>query len=167
MLKDLFGLRRLLGTRTLTGVLSFESMWFLRDSPNLFGKPGLSSVVKGALEDIRANALAILPGNVPHDVCDALIRDFEGYCAEHPESANYRDEYSLHERLACLHLVSESARQVVFDRKVGAIVEAAFGTPFVVVGSLFFEKGSTQSIHRDTPAFFTNPLNHFFGVWTA
>jgi ectoine hydroxylase-related dioxygenase (phytanoyl-CoA dioxygenase family) len=73
----------------------------------------------------------------------------------------------LHERLACLHLVSEAARRVVFDPTVTAIVEAAFKAPFVVVGSLFFEKGSTQSVHRDTPAFFTNPLNHYFGVWTA
>jgi ectoine hydroxylase-related dioxygenase (phytanoyl-CoA dioxygenase family) len=47
------------------------------------------------------------------------------------------------------------------------LLEAAFRRPPVAVGSLYFDKGSTQSIHRDTPAFFTNPLNHFFGVWTA
>jgi len=47
------------------------------------------------------------------------------------------------------------------------VITAVFGSSVTVIGSLFFEKGSEQSIHRDTPAFFTNPFNHYFGVWNA
>jgi phytanoyl-CoA hydroxylase len=140
---------------------------FLGGARDSIAKSDLPAPIKAALESIRTQGVAVLPGNVAHDACDAAIRDFEDYCRRHPESADYRDEFSLHERLACLHLVSEPARRIVFDPTVTAIVRAAFRAPFVVVGSLFFEKGSTQSIHRDTPAFFTNPLNHYFGVWTA
>lgn len=33
--------------------------------------------------------------------------------------------------------------------------------------SLFYEKGSAQDIHRDTPYFWTNPGYRFLGVWVA
>src|SRR5437879_6171983 len=111
MLKNLSRLRRLLGSWTLTGDLNSEPMWFLKDSSNVIGNSQLPSFVRAALEDIRANGLAVIRGNIPHDACDALVHDFEDYCEKHFESANYRDEYSLHERLANLHLVSDSARR--------------------------------------------------------
>jgi phytanoyl-CoA hydroxylase len=167
MLKALSRLHRLVRPNRLTGTLSAEPMWFLAEPDGSIASSGLPAPVKKALSELRTNGVAILPGNVPHDACDALIRDFEEYCRRHPESAQYRDAHALHERLACLHMVSEAARRVVFDPNVTAIVEAAFRAPPVAVGSLFFEKGSTQSVHRDTPAFFTNPLNRYFGVWTA
>jgi hypothetical protein len=161
-------IRRLIGARRPQGRLSLEPMWFLADDdPGAIAQAPLAPPVKAALQDIRANGVAVLPGNVPHAACDVLVAEFEAYCRTHPESAEYRDAHSLHERLACLHLASEAARRVVFDPNVAAILEAAFRGPFVAVGSLFFEKGSTQDVHRDTPAFFTNPLNHFLGVWTA
>ncbi len=159
----------LLGVRPapyLRGPASLEPMWFLRD-PDPLPCADLAPAVRTALADLREHGVAVLPGNMPHDACDALVADFEAYCRSDPDSANYRDEHSLHERLACLHLASAAARRVAFDPSVLAIMSAAFRSPPLVVGSLFFEKGSTQDVHRDTPAFFTNPLNHFFGVWTA
>jgi phytanoyl-CoA hydroxylase len=162
---DMFGVR---WTPYLeTASLSVEPMWFLAEDPEAIAKAGLPDPVGTALRSLRDEGLAILRGNVPHDACDAVIRDFDDYCRRHPESAEYRDAHALHERLAGLHLESAAARRVVFDPNVMALVEAAFRAAPVAVGSLYFEKGSTQSVHRDTPAFFTNPLNHFFGVWTA
>jgi phytanoyl-CoA hydroxylase len=151
----------------LSKELSSEPMWFLADDPASTSESNLPAFVQGALKDIRDNGFAVLPGNVPPEACDAVIKDFEEYCKQHPESVEYRDEYGLHERLACLHLESEAARRVAFNSSTTAFLEAAFRGPLLVVGSLFFEKGSTQSIHRDTPAFFTSPLSHFFGVWNA
>jgi phytanoyl-CoA hydroxylase len=149
------------------GSLSLEKMWFLQDDGARLAASSLDPLVKNHLEEIRTNGVAILKGNVPAALCDEVIHDFRNYCIGSPESKDFKDEHSLYERLACLHLVSDAARRVAFSPTVAKITEAAFGKPAVVVGSLFFDKGSAQSIHRDTPAFFTNPLNHFFGVWTA
>lgn len=149
------------------GDLQKEEMWFLQGDGSRLAASTLDAPTKASLEDLRTNGVAILKGNVPAELCDEVVRDFRKFCAVTPESGDYKDEHSLYERLACLHLVSESARRVAFHPTVVKIVEAAFGRPLVVVGSLFFDKGSTQSVHRDTPAFFTNPLNHYFGVWTA
>ena len=37
----------------------------------------------------------------------------------------------------------------------------------VAYTSLYFERGSNQELHRDTPYFVTNPLYKFLGVWLA
>lgn len=146
---------------------SLEPMWFLSASADAVERAPISTTAKQALRDLRDNGFAILPGHVPAPMCDAVVRDFEAYCAATPESADYRDDFSLHERLALLHLVSDAAVAVLSHPPTTEILTAAFDTAPTIVGSLFFEKGSTQSIHRDTPAFFTNPLNHFLGVWHA
>jgi ectoine hydroxylase-related dioxygenase (phytanoyl-CoA dioxygenase family) len=147
--------------------LSLEQMWFLQEPAISPRNAELDPLAEDCFEQLRRNGFAVLPGNVSADICDEVVRDFRAYCEAAPESGKYKDANSLYERLASLHLVSAAARRIAFESRAARVVEAAFAKPFVVVGSLFFDKGSTQSIHRDTPAFFTNPLNHFFGVWTA
>ncbi len=162
-------LRRIKNTlaRNKTTSISFEPMWFLSCDIEKIKTADLTSRVKKALLDIRENGVAILPGNINPEDCDALVSDFEAYVASAREAFEYRDENGLHERLCNLQMVSENARGICFNENTAGILQAAFSSEFTVVGSLFFEKGSTQSMHRDTPAFFTNPLNHYFGVWNA
>jgi ectoine hydroxylase-related dioxygenase (phytanoyl-CoA dioxygenase family) len=73
----------------------------------------------------------------------------------------------LHDRLANFHLVSQSAKAIYSQKKLHDLLTILFQCPPKIVGSLFFERSSEQSIHRDTPTFFTNPLNHYVGVWYA
>lgn len=127
----------------------------------------LDAASRAALTDLREKGLAVLAGNVPPELCDAVLDDFRRHCADHPEHEQYRDELGLHDRLACLHMTSANAMKIGLNERVLEIVDAAFERRGAIVGSLFFERGSEQDIHRDTPAFFTVPLNHFFGVWTA
>ena len=146
---------------------SLEPMWFLSAPDAAIEHAAISPRAKQALRDLRDNGVAFLPGHVSAAQCDAVVRAFEAYCASHPESAEYRDEHGLHERLACLHLDSADTLALLAHAPTVEILQAMFKAPPAIVGSLFFEKGSTQSIHRDTPAFLTNPLNHFVGVWHA
>jgi phytanoyl-CoA hydroxylase len=147
--------------------VSFDPMWFLDCGTTEIKARGLPPKVEKALVDIKENGVAVLPGNISHEDCDAVVRDFNNYISNSDEALKYRDEHGLHERLCNLQLISEAARRICFNKGTAEILQAAFASEFTVVGSLFFEKGSTQSIHRDTPAFFTNPLNHYFGVWNA
>jgi hypothetical protein len=143
-------------------------MWFLSCSEEeLLARQDLNLDVRQALVSLRNDGFAVLKNNIPHNLCDALVEDFNHYCATHPEAAKYADAHGLHSRLALFHYESEPAMQVATLANTTAVVKAAFDGDFNIVGSLFFEKGSTQDVHRDTPAFFTNPLNHFFGVWNA
>lgn len=151
-----------------TSHLDRTEMWFLSCSEaELLARTDLKSEVLQALVSLRNDGVAVLKNNISHRLCDALIEDFNCYCAENPEAAKYADEYGLHSRLALFHYKSDNAMQVATLPRTTDIVNAAFAGGFNIVGSLFFEKGSTQDVHRDTPAFFTNPLNHYFGVWNA
>ena len=118
---------------------SLEPMWFVSASAEAFERAPFSPVVKQALRDLRDNGFAILRGHLPAAKSDAVIRDFEAYCAATPESAEYRDEFSLHERLACLHLVSDAAIDILSHPPTIEILTAAFSSPPTIVGSLFFE----------------------------
>jgi ectoine hydroxylase-related dioxygenase (phytanoyl-CoA dioxygenase family) len=37
----------------------------------------------------------------------------------------------------------------------------------VIYSSLFFREGTKQHYHRDTPHFYTNPIDTYYGVWYA
>ncbi len=149
-------------------VLDKTEMWFLSCSEaEVRARHDLRPDVIDALISLRNDGFAILPGNVPANLCDAVVEDFDRYCASRREAAEYADPHGLHSRLALFHYESDNALKVATQERTTELLRVAFAGDFTIVGSLLFEKGSTQDIHRDTPAFFTNPLNHFFGVWNA
>jgi phytanoyl-CoA hydroxylase len=45
------------------------------------------------------------------------------------------------------------------------ITDTLLGAKTSICSSLYFEKGSQQSLHRDSPFFFTNPPENFVGFW--
>jgi len=123
--------------------------------------------LKVALSELIRDGFTVLKRNSPAELCDRVVNDFGRYCAQHPEHQDFCDGNRLHDRLANLHLWSDSAKELALEESVLEIVEAAFESPASLVGSLYFERGSEQDIHRDTPSFYTIPLNHYFGVWHA
>ena len=151
-----------------TNQLDRTPMWFLDCSDvELFAHKEIKPEVLDALLSLRNNGFAVLKNNIPHELCDALIEDFNRYCSSKVDADKYVDSDGLHSRLALFHYQSDNAMKVATLARTAEVVKTAFKNDFTIVGSLFFEKGSTQDVHRDTPAFFTNPLNHFFGVWNA
>lgn len=53
------------------------------------------------------------------------------------------------------------------NRLALAVQDAFFGEPSALYTSLYYERGSAQSIHRDTPYFSTRPEYRYLGVWVA
>jgi ectoine hydroxylase-related dioxygenase (phytanoyl-CoA dioxygenase family) len=145
----------------------YRPMWI--DTPGATARIAAigDTVTRTALQDVVERGFAVLPGNIAPSACDRLIAEFDAYCAAHPEHSQFADRFGLHDRLAAFHLGSGAARALARDPAVLRIVGTALEAQPLVAGSLFFERGSAQAIHRDTPAFFTVPLNHFFGVWHA
>ena len=126
-----------------------------------------SDITRTALLSLRNTGIAIIPNLLPSETCDGIVGEFRNYCAEHPEHADFMDENGLHDRLANLPIYSVAAQAAALNSSVLEVVEAAFESRADIVGSLYFERGSGQNIHRDTPAFYTIPLNRYFGVWHA
>lgn len=160
-------------TRLLSGVekgqseIRFEEMWFLGKADDHIRSVVDDEQISDILIALRDDGVAIISGNNSKEMCDSVVSDFDDYVKENPESKDYQDQNGLHDRLCNFHMRSKAARNICFNKKTTNILRAAFDSRITVIGSLFFEKGSGQSMHRDTPAFFTNPFNHYFGIWNA
>ena len=147
---------------------TFVPLWIdTPAAPNRLERADFSPVTRKALHDLRETGLAIIPQNVSSALCDQVVEAFRDFCRKNPIHLSYCDEYGLHDRLCNLQIAYDEVADLALNQVVLAILEAAFETKADVVGSLFFERGSEQDIHRDSPAFYTIPLNRYFGVWHA
>lgn len=67
---------------------------------------------------------------------------------------------NLHEKFEVLKKIFTSSKALNFQ-------DLIFQQEAIMYTSLFFERGTSQPIHRDIPYFWTNPSNHYFGMWVA
>ncbi len=71
-------------------------------------------------------------------------------------------------RVVNLHMISNAARRLFSNSSNEAtdLVDKILGGACVYT-SLYFESGSEQPLHRDTPYFWTNPPYNYLGFWVA
>jgi phytanoyl-CoA hydroxylase len=74
---------------------------------------------------------------------------------------------NVHERVVNFHTHDESTLDLVCNKYIDKLLSTIFETKQTVYTSLTFGYGTNQSIHRDTPHFYTNPIDQYFGVWYA
>jgi phytanoyl-CoA hydroxylase len=80
-----------------------------------------------------------------------------------PPSANGR-----YRRIVNLHAaIPEMATLFTKSTFTLRIIDYLFGEEASLYTSLFYEIGSSQGLHRDTPYFWTNPGYRYFGYWVA
>lgn len=71
-------------------------------------------------------------------------------------------------RLINLHMLHEPLLRLFAENELAlAVQDAFFGARSSLYTSLYYERGSAQSIHRDTPYFCTRPEYRYLGVWVA
>ena len=123
--------------------------------------------IKEALLSLINNGYCIINKLISEKDCDSVINEFKEYIATNPDADKYSDQYGLHDRLASFHLQSKTLPKLFKNPQLYEILSLYFDNDPAIFGSLFFEKGSEQDFHRDTPAFFTNPLGRYVGTWFA
>ncbi|WP_312321021.1 phytanoyl-CoA dioxygenase family protein [Stenotrophomonas sp.] len=82
-------------------------------------------------------------------------------------AARNLDEHGRMYRVVNLHLAVDSITRLLTENAAIAVCDQFFGEPTSLYTSLYYEKGSEQSLHRDTPLFATSPLGRYMGVWVA
>lgn len=71
-------------------------------------------------------------------------------------------------RIINLHLLYKPLLRLFAANPLAlAIQDAFFNAPTALYTSLYYERGSAQSTHRDTPYFSTRPEYRYLGVWAA
>lgn len=159
----LAGLKRALGLKDE----SSSPMWIDRPGARQRINSLQNLTLRTALNDLERDGIAIIRGNLSEEACQGVLDSFKNFCEMTPKHVDFMDGNGLHDRCCNLQIQYDAVRQVAVNPVVLKIIETAFEAEADIVGSLYFERGSEQDIHRDTPAFFTFPLNHYFGVWHA
>jgi ectoine hydroxylase-related dioxygenase (phytanoyl-CoA dioxygenase family) len=121
----------------------------------------------GHVRQLIEDGLTVLRRAVSPELCDRATADFVRYCDEHPESTDFTDDHGHHSRLCSFHFASVPMLAIGLQPEILRFLDSMFEAPAAIATSLFFERGSQQDIHRDSPHFHTNPEGRFFGVWTA
>lgn len=125
-----------------------------------------------AISEILDNGYAVIKDSVPLDLVDEFLLDYknlkntviDGYKKDLDDEDCIEGKYR---RLVNLHLKVPSLRPLFSRNKALATTDYFFQEATTLYTSLYFEIGSSQDLHRDTPYFWTNPGYAYFGVWLA
>jgi len=123
-------------------------------------------------ESILKNGYTIIENSVESNLIDVFLEDYEKFkestLSKHKEKLNSEDLINdKYRRLVNLHLVIPSLSDLFCFNKALEVTDNLFSSPTTLYTSLYYEIGSGQSLHRDTPYFWTNPGYGYFGVWLA
>lgn len=130
---------------------------------------GCPSDIRPFLEMFLDKGYAVIPGALPGELCDAIVERFRTFERVHADKlAPFRLADGHWPRLVNMHLAVPELFDL-FSRNGPALKLQDFlwGAETVLYTSLFYERGSTQPHHRDTPYFCTRPEYRYCGMWVA
>src|SRR5579863_3762510 len=118
--------------------------------------------------DLIKHGFTIVPQGAPAQLCDAVATDFQRYVHENADYAEqHKDAAGKYLRLVNFHWSSANAMTLGLQPQLMRILDFVFGERAAIYTSLYFEYGTQQPIHRDSPFFETFPRNYFVGMWVA
>jgi phytanoyl-CoA hydroxylase len=118
--------------------------------------------IKFHLDNLEINGYTVIRNGFTHILADKVINDFSEWC-ENDKSF----EVNKHNRVTNFHVYSNNTLELVTNQYANSIINSFLGNEQVVYSSLFFRESTEQHLHRDTPHFYTNPINKYCGVWYA
>jgi phytanoyl-CoA hydroxylase len=119
-------------------------------------------------ETLLRDGFVVVPQAVSDDLCVTATADLDKF-----KSRNRRviapnlDSSDRLSRVVNLHLVIDSLASLFSTNGALAVCDAFFDGETVLYTSLYFERGSEQDLHRDSPLFVTKPEGKYLGVWVA
>jgi ectoine hydroxylase-related dioxygenase (phytanoyl-CoA dioxygenase family) len=142
--------------------------------PGLFLQPDAARIIQAMTLPplVRQHALEVvekgytlIKGAIAPEACAQAIADFRKFEAANEQifAAN-RNENGHYARIVNLHTAMPDLLKLFTQNKVWlAVQDVLFGAPTALYTSLFYEVGSQQPMHRDTPVFATRPEYLYFG----
>jgi ectoine hydroxylase-related dioxygenase (phytanoyl-CoA dioxygenase family) len=128
-----------------------------------------SPTLRQIVGELREDGFTVLKGAADERDCDALRKDFAEFREAHPEEtkkATLKEGFTS--RLYNIHRISAAGMRVALNPLVMNVLDQIFSERAALNTTLFFEQGSQQPVHRDTP-FFTAARypGEYVGAWYA
>jgi phytanoyl-CoA hydroxylase len=121
------------------------------------------------VDSIREQGYAVIPNAVNADLCDAALKRIDEVKKRHHRVIEKNaDEFGHLYRVVNLHLaIRELADAFAANARGLQACDEFFGEETSLYTTLYYERGSEQDFHRDTPYFCTKPAGRYLGVWLA
>ncbi|RCS31504.1 phytanoyl-CoA dioxygenase family protein [Rhodanobacter denitrificans] len=112
---------------------------------------------------------AVIPSAVDVGVCEDALRQVDALKKAHVDIVSKNaDEFGHLYRVVNLHLALDGLKRAFVENQRGLeVCDRFFGEPTSLYTTLYYERGSEQDFHRDTPYFSTKPAGKYLGVWLA
>jgi len=136
------------------------------DAASRIGTLRLDAMVKARALEVVENGYTVIPEAVPPHACADMIARFRRFERQyHDVFQENRDDLGHYPRIVNLHnVMPDLIRLFTRNPLLLATLDALFGAPASLYTSLFYEVGSQQPLHRDTPVFSTRPEYLYFGT---
>ena len=119
--------------------------------------------IENHILNIQKNGYTIIKNGIDIELVDKVVNDFDYWSSLNKNSFVKFNK----DRVVNFHMYSENTKNLVTNNYVNDILKTLFSKEQVVYTSLFFREGTFQNYHRDTPHFYTNPIDQYYGVWYA
>lgn len=125
--------------------------------------------VRVEIEELLRDGVTVVRGALTPELCDRTVAAFRSAEQRYPAIFDpQRNPQGHYPRIVNIHsLFPEFIQAFTKNSRVQKICDFLFEKEAVVYSSLYYESGSQQDIHRDTPYFWTEPGWRYLGVWTA
>lgn len=126
----------------------------------------IDPLVKTHALEVIANGYTVVRRGISPTLCHAMIANFRRFEQANSDIFNERRRPDGHyPRIVNLHLPIPQMQALFTHNTIWLQVQdVLFGAPTALYTSLFYESGSQQPLHRDTPVFATRPEYLYFGT---
>lgn len=131
--------------------------------------PTLPPHIQPHIYNLIRDGFTVIKGSIDKEKCASVIDNFKSFANINSDKfGKFLDQDGHYPRIANLHAAFPELIDL-FDMNKTAydVQEAMFEATPSLYTSLFYERGSAQPIHRDTPYFSTKPEMYYLGVWVA
>lgn len=144
--------------------------WFMfADFENSAEFQQAKGLLRDQLRRFMTDGFLVIEKSISSDICEQVLAEFRAFTARNADYFDkFRDPNGYLHRVVNLHLALPYLLELfVTNEQALAFQDALFGAETTVYTSLYFERGSSQDIHRDTPYFCTRPEYLYVGMWVA
>jgi phytanoyl-CoA hydroxylase len=128
-----------------------------------------TSEVDNAYAHLMEHGFVVIPQALDASHCERALGAIDAFKRKHRTAVTPNaDEFGHLYRVVNTHLAIDSlADAFVESRRALAVADRYFSQPTSLYTTLYYERGSEQSLHRDTPYFCTKPADQYLGMWLA
>jgi hypothetical protein len=121
-----------------------------------------------AYDQLMEQGYAVVPGAVSAKLCEAALAGIDAFKHAHRKIVRPNaNEFGQLYRVVNLHLAIDALADAFSENAGLSVCDRFFDAAASLYTSLYYERGSEQALHRDTPYFCTRPADRYLGVWLA